>query len=135
MKKELEIEQKVILASDLTTPLEILQELYKEHDWRIDWALAANPNTPIEILEEFYNSGDIYLLKRMASNLGASPKILTKLSVDTRFEVYEALLRNINAPISALLNVVKNGDKYSKERAQKMINIKLSELYKLWEEE
>lgn len=125
-------EQKVILAQQTDTSIEVLIELKKEDKWQIDWALSVNPNTPLDILEEFYNRDDLFLRKRLARNLAAPNEFLEKLSKDSRYEIQDALLNNINTPVSALMNIIEKGDTYIRDRAKKIVARKLQELQKLW---
>lgn len=125
-------EQQIKDAMDLHTSLERLKELYREGRWEIDWALARNPNTPHSLLESYYQRHDIFLLKRLAQNIAAPEALLMKLSKEYQFEIQEALIDNINTPVQALLNIVKSGDKYLKDRAQKAVTKKLNALQKLW---
>ena len=129
------VEKQILKAQSYETTLEEIEELKKEKIWQVDWALATNPNTPIRILEEFYARGEPFLNKRLASNLGAPPDFLEKLSKTNSDDIHTALLNNMNTPVTALVNIVKRGEKWTSDRAQKVVNRKLFELQKIWTEE
>lgn len=129
------VEKQILQAQSYETTIEEIEELKKEKIWQVDWALATNPNTPIHILEEFLERGEPFLNKRLASNLGAPVEFLEKLSRTNSDEIHIALLNNMNTPVTALVNIVKRGEKYTSERAQKVVNRKLFELQKIWTEE
>jgi len=107
------LEKQILQAQDYTTTLEKIEDLKKEKVWQVDWALATNPNTPIHILEEFLERGEPFLNKRLASNLGAPSAFLEKLSRTNNDEIHIALLNNMNTPVTALVNIVKRGEKWT----------------------
>ena len=74
------------LATNPSTPIKILQEIYERYSSHQDILinLASNPSTPIEILEELFEL-DIYKIQeKLASNPSLPLELLNILKIDTR---------------------------------------------------
>jgi hypothetical protein len=74
------------LAKNPSTPIEILNTLYLDHqnDTDILIALSYNVSTPVEILKELYEKDEFEITKGIASNASVPLEILNILKIDTR---------------------------------------------------
>lgn len=73
-----------IVASDPTTPVEVLTHLSTNEWWTIRKRTASNPNTPIEVL--------------------------TRLATDEEWPVRQGVAENPNTPVDVLKQLIDRGD-------------------------
>ena len=71
--------EKLKLARNRNTPVDILRELAKSESASVWMDLAENPNTPEDILQDYAKSKSAVLRCRVARNPKAPRKILIKI--------------------------------------------------------
>jgi hypothetical protein len=74
------------LAMNPSTPVAILEKLYREYQEELDIlvGLSYNISTPVEILKALYERGEFEIIKGIASNASVPLEILNILKIDTR---------------------------------------------------
>ncbi|SFV64306.1 Leucine rich repeat variant [hydrothermal vent metagenome] len=74
------------LAINPSTPLAVLEKLYRNYHQQIDilTGLSYNPSTPVEILKALYQRDVFEITKGIASNASVPLEILNILKIDTR---------------------------------------------------
>lgn len=97
------------LASNPSTPVEILTFLSNESVWKASWRVLSNPSTPRSVLlkhlEEHGGSSFI------ASRLDASEEMLFRLSKDEHEEVRAAVAQNANTSETILKALVMDSER------------------------
>lgn len=89
---------RISLAKDPDTPIEIIQLLSKDEDYRVRCSVAANPNTPFEILKGLANEKtvdeDTLYSECVLDHLAKNPSI----PISLRQEIIEVLINDDLSP-------------------------------------
>jgi len=101
-------EEKIKLAKNPSTPVDLLRELAKDEDEDVRGQVAANPNTPMDALRDLAQDEKWLVRYCVAENPKASSKILVML-----FE-YEKSLKETDADIIRALYAHKNLPTFAK---------------------
>jgi energy-coupling factor transporter ATP-binding protein EcfA2 len=98
--------RRIALASDLRTPLVLLEELAGIKDNELRFEVASNPSTPANVLEELAKVKDTYVLSGVASHPSTPALVLKKLARSKDTNVQSAIVNNLSAPKAELMKFV-----------------------------
>lgn len=96
------------IVSNKKTPLSVLKEILKYHDFEIGADIASHPNIPLSELELLVDSENFHILSGIIKNPNVSLNILEKLSHSTNHIVITELLKKENITSEIIDNILKN---------------------------
>jgi hypothetical protein len=99
------------VASDPTTPIELLMHLSKHAEIGVRCEVAGNPNTPVVALMYLVQDPDLRVRVHAARNVSTPPKILTKLAYETDCEIRRAIAGNKNTPVEVLMRLAQDPER------------------------
>lgn len=85
----------------MNTPNEILELPFME---RV--RLASNADTPVDVLRELSGEEIVYIRRLVAANPSTSPDVLKELAFDSSAEVQAGVFRNPSLPLKEMVNSV-----------------------------
>jgi len=106
--KNMTTEEKMDLAQNPNTPVDILGDLAKDEDWEVRWTVAERPNTPDDVLRALAKDEHWPVRQEVAKNPKVSSKILVSL-----FE-YEKSLKEPTAKVIKALYAHKKLPAFAK---------------------
>lgn len=106
--RSLSEEQKLILARDASTPVEVLYKLSKDHSERVRSCVLLNPSVSLEILLSRLRDQRVGVRAIIAAHSKTPTEILECLSEDNSLEVLSAVGRNELTPKEILVKLSKS---------------------------
>lgn len=98
------------VASDPSTPFNVLYKLSRDQHYWVRQGVAENPNCPSEILQKLSNDEEWMTRGFVASNLNCSKETLKKLSRDQNYVVRYHVAENSNCPLEILQKLSDDED-------------------------
>ena len=86
--------QKMKLASNPSTPVDVLRALAQDEDWVVRSDVAENPSTPIEVLRALAKDESVYVRRWVAEHPNTPEDVLHYLAKDVEYEVREQVAQN-----------------------------------------
>jgi len=97
--------EKMDLAENLDTPLDLLRDLAKDASWGVKEALAENPSTPLDILREMATDVSYQVRACVATNPNTPVDILLEWTKDPNYWIRRGVAENPKSSSNILVRV------------------------------
>ena len=96
------------VASNINTPINILESIFSSKNNIYNEFLSANPSTPNKILEQLCRDEDDYIRMNIAVNPSTSEKVLIVLASDISKEVRSKVAANQTSTVDVLNQLIED---------------------------
>jgi hypothetical protein len=105
--KNMNFKEKVALAADPNTPLEVLEELAKTNEEGVRSSLVSNPNIPEKLLKVLSRDSSWGVRREVAANPKTPINLLKALAIDDVWGIRRKVAQNPNATEQILVKIWK----------------------------
>lgn len=122
---DLGFNQKRAIISNNNTPIEILEKLTGDDDYKVRLYMAKYKFTPQEILSILFDDTSHEVCLAVARNENAPSEVLIRLSNLNEDKIKDSAISNRNFPVDKLKELYLSSDKYKRLGVAKNINTPL----------